>query len=288
MSDKERERDEVVVANAAELLRPATRRKFVRMMGVGGSVVLLPSVFAACDDDDDPVLVQSPPPPPMSPPPPPPPTGSVQTVTLDLSNDIGILRLVHVAEIIERTFYTAVVTKANFGTLFNAQEQEVLRDLRDVETIHEAFVRNALGAAAVPMMLQFNQTTLNTLLATRDSILNAARLLESTGVSALNGAGKYLRFAENLTLAGKAVSVEARHLAAIRSLQPPAGVNANLAFSSDVNAQGLDLKNEAGRVLEIVDDANVLSEAQENAITIATPPTAQQGTATENYFPLDR
>ncbi|MBA3646599.1 MAG: hypothetical protein H0W63_10535, partial [Gemmatimonadaceae bacterium] len=38
----------LTVGSGDELMRPATRRQFVRMMGVGGAVVMLPAVFDAC------------------------------------------------------------------------------------------------------------------------------------------------------------------------------------------------------------------------------------------------
>lgn len=283
MSDHDREREEgLVIASADELLRPATRRKFVRMLGVGGSIVMLPSIFGACDDDDDPVNPQSPP---ASPPPAP-----TAAIAFDLRTDIGIFRFAHTLEQLEAAFYTAVVGASNFSTLFNAEEREVLTDLRNHEIIHREFFRTALGAQAVPDISPYLRTaTINTLLASRASILNAARLFEDLGVAAYNGAGKYLQNARNLTMAGKIVSVEARHAAIIRDLLPPSGQNADKAFAGDdvVNAQGLDVKLEAGAVLTKVDDANVFNENQEDVITISNGPTAAQGAATADFFPAN-
>src|SRR5215208_939738 len=281
MSKRDRDREEpMIIASADELLRPATRRKFVRMLGVGGAIVMLPSVFTACDDDDDITGNQSPPPPP-----------TVTSVTFDLRTDVGIFRLVHALEIVERTFYTAVVTRSNFTTLFDADAQEVLRDIRNVETIHEAFLRNALGTLALPdFSAQLNQTTLATALASRESILTTARMLESNGVAGLNGAGKYIKDARNLLVAGKVASIEARHLAALRDLQPPAGVTANVAFASNetIDANGMDIKLEAGDVLARVKAANVIAEPLNSAITIGNAPDATtQGQPTDNFFPAN-
>ncbi len=291
MSDTERDRDEpLVIADAMELLRPATRRSFVRMMGLGGSIVMLPGVFAACDDDDDPMGNQSPPPPPQSPPPPPPPPPPVSptAVTFDLRSDVGIFRLVHALEIVEAAFYTAVVTKSNFTTLFNADAQQVLLDIRNAEVIHREFFRNALGAQAVPdFTSQLNQTTLAAALASSTSILTTARMLESNGVSGLNGSGKYIKDVRNLLVAGKIVSVEARHLAALRELQPPAGVDANIAFASDdtIDGQGRDIKLEAGAVLARVKAANFINEPLQTNITISNAPDASQGVPSADFFP---
>ena len=58
-------------------------------------------------------------------------------------------------------------------------------------------------------------------LASRLSVLNAARDFEDLGVGAYNGAGRYLASPDFLTIAGKIVSVEARHAAAIRDILAP-------------------------------------------------------------------
>ncbi|RZJ93287.1 MAG: ferritin-like domain-containing protein, partial [Hymenobacter sp.] len=49
-------------------------------------------------------------------------------------------------------------------------------------------------------------------------ILMAARTFEDTGVAAYNGAGRYITDNTYLGLAGKIVSVEARHAALIRDM----------------------------------------------------------------------
>jgi hypothetical protein len=49
-------------------------------------------------------------------------------------------------------------------------------------------------------------------------VLQTARVFEDLGVSAYNGAARYLRSEGYLTLAGKIVSVEARHASTIRDL----------------------------------------------------------------------
>src|SRR5687767_8860792 len=83
---------EVVVERAEQLFQPATRRNFLRMLGIGGTIVLLPSVFTACDDDDD---ITGP--------------GPTGPVSLNLSNDAGILNYAYALEQLEAAFYLAVV-----------------------------------------------------------------------------------------------------------------------------------------------------------------------------------
>lgn len=222
----------LIVERAEQLWRPESRRGFLRMLGLGGTIVLLPSVFAACDDDDDDITG--------------PPGGGVE---LDLSNDTGILNYAYALEQLEAAFYTAVVGSAAFGGL-SANEKEVLTDLRNHEVIHREFLAQVLGDAALGD-LELDQATVNTAIASRDSILLTAETFEDLGVAAYNGAGKYLESATNLLVAGKIVSVEARHAAAIRDMRDG---NNGTRFASDdvVNASGLDVKLEPSAVLTAV------------------------------------
>ena len=245
---------------------------------------MLPRIFGACDDDDDPVNPQSPPPPPTSPPPPP-----ANAVVLNLQTDVGIFQLVQIQEVVEATYYSAVVGATNFTTLFpSADERELFTDLRNVEVVHRAAVEGALGAQKLPdFTAQFNQATVNSLLVDRNTIVATARMLETQGLAALNGAAKYIKRAENLLLAGKAASVEGRHLAALRDIAPvPAGTTANTAFAGDdtIDANGRDVKLEATTVLQRVKDAHIFNDTFANSITL-TAPTAAQGTPTTDFFP---
>ncbi|WP_460586563.1 ferritin-like domain-containing protein, partial [Hymenobacter arcticus] len=52
----------------------------------------------------------------------------------------------------------------------------------------------------------------------RTSVLSTAKAFEDLGVAAYNGAGQYIQSATYLYIAGKIVSVEARHAAIIRDL----------------------------------------------------------------------
>lgn len=279
MNDHERDpRRNVTVASADALLQPSTRRRFLRMMGIGGTITLLPGVFTACNDDL------------------PTESGSgggagqpsdLAAISFDLRTDVGIFRLVHLNEMLEALLYTAVVASPTFATL-SAPEQELFRDLRDVEIIHREFIGAALGDAALPdISTQLNQATIAAILSSRSNIIAAARLLENQGVAALNGAGKYLRDARNLLIAGKAVSVEARHAAALLDIAPPPGTDPATAFAGAgiVDANGLDVKLEAPVVLERVKALDLVREEAESQVTIGAAPTTQQGTPTPDFFP---
>ncbi len=199
MSDKDKT---VVIGSPEQLAQPATRRSFMKMVGIGGSIVLLPSVFAACDEDDD--LVG--------------PGNNGGEVTLNLSNDIGILNYAYALEQLEAAYYTQVLAASVFAGL-PANDRELLTDLRNHEVIHREFLKRALGTAAIPALA----VNFGNALGSRDSILSTAQTFEDLGVSAYNGAGKYLTSAVNLLVAGKIVSVEARHAAAIRDARDTTG-----------------------------------------------------------------
>jgi hypothetical protein len=222
----------LVVGSAAQLGAPDTRRAFLRMLGVGGTLVLLPSVFA-CDDDDptDPGNGN----------------GDGDPVVLNLNTDIGIFNYAYALEQLEAAFYTAVV--AGFGTsgITDTTERAILTDIRNHEVIHREFFKAALGTAAIPAL----SVDFGTALATRTSVLQTARTFEDLGVAAYNGAGKYLANPNNLLAAGKIVSVEARHAAVIRDLIDP---NPR-AFAGDdvVDANGLDRAFEPSAVLTAAD-----------------------------------
>lgn len=247
MSDRSRS---VVVENAEQLWRVDTRREFLRLLGVGGTIVILPSVFAACDDDNDPVR--------------PPPGGN--TVTLNLSNDTGILNYAFALEQLEAAFYTAVLAAPVFATL-SVAEKEVFTDLQRHEVIHREFFRNALGTNAIGNLTP-TAAAVTAALANRNTLLLTSETFEDLGVAAYNGAGKYLTQAANLLSAGKIVSVEARHAAVIRDLRD--GTNGTkFANSEVVNGMGLDVKLEFEPVLAAADPFI------DNQITVTGRPTGQ-------------
>ncbi len=257
----------LVVETPEQLMRVSTRRDFLRMLGVGGAIVMLPSVFTACDNDDD--LVS--------------PGGTPQTITLNLSNDFGILNYAYVLEQLEAAFYTGVVASTAFSSM-SAEQQEVMIDLRNHEVLHREFLRAALGSNAVPS-LNLNASVVASTMTSRDVILKNAEMFEDLGVAAYNGAGKFLTDANLLLVAGKIVSVEARHAAAIRDIREALGVTggeaAGTRFAGDTvvaAATGLDVKLEptavAGRVIAvgIVSDTLAIGTQPSKAATPDAPP----------------
>jgi hypothetical protein len=257
MSDRE---GNIVVQRPEDLWRLATRRNFLKALGIGGTIVLMPSVFAACDDNDTRI------------------TGPSGSASLNLSTDVGILNYAFALEQLEAAFYTAVVASAAFSGM-TAEQKEVMTDLRAHEVAHREFLRAALGTGAIGD-LALNSTTVAAATASTAAILKNAEAFEDLGVSAYNGAGKYLQDANYLLLAGKIVSVEARHAAAIRDLREGlslAGTPVGTRFAGDdvVSAQGLDVKLEPAAVLTRVVATNLVT----TSISIGTQPTITAATA---------
>jgi rubrerythrin len=254
MSDKRT----VVVEHASQLWQASTRRSFLKALGVGGTIVMMPGIFAACDDDDI--------------------TGPIDgPLALDLSRDGGILNYAYALEQLEAAFYLAVVGSAAFGGM-NAEQKEVFIDLRNHEVAHREFFRAALGGDRIGDLVLDQAAVASTLVDTA-TILKNAEAFEDLGVSAYNGAGKYLQNADNLLMAGKIVSVEARHAAAIRDLREGlnlAGTPANTRFAGDdvVSTQGLDVKLEPAAVLAKVAATTLVT----TSISIGTPPSITTAT----------
>lgn len=173
--------------------------------------------------------------------------------TVDLgSGDIGILNYAYALEQLEAAFYTQVIDMPYSG--MTEEEKRFLTDIRDHEIIHREFFKAALGSAAIPG-LEVNFSSIN--FKDRASVLGTARVLEDTGVAAYNGAGKYIQDVNYLLIAGKIVSVEARHAAIIRDLLQPK----SRYFAGDdvVDANGLDLAKEPAMILA---DAQPLIETR--------------------------
>jgi hypothetical protein len=196
-------RPTVTLADAGLLATARTRRDILKLMAFGGSLVLLPAALIGCSNDDDPTG---------------PGPGTGAALTIDFSKgDVAVLQFAYALEQLEADFYTRVVNAFGSSNL-TAAEKLVLQDIKNHEVLHREFLKVALGAAnGFTVTPTYPGVNFNS----RTSVLTAARSFEDLGVAAYNGAGQYLTDVNNLTLAGKIVSVEARHAAAIRDLLAP-------------------------------------------------------------------
>ena len=204
-----------------------SRRKFIKLSGLGiaGSSFLL----YGCSEDDmfDPGGDQGgnpAPDPDPNPDPDPDPDPGAEVPDLGPGN-LGILNYAYALEQLEAAFYTEMTAGAYYmGLADDSDEKQILEDTWYHEVIHREFFRTAISAVAPDGIipdLEFDFSAVN--FDDRQAVLDTALLLEDTGVSAYNGAGKLIDVDADmggtyLLLAGKIVSVEARHASAFADL----------------------------------------------------------------------
>ncbi len=169
------------------------------------------------------------------------PGGNAKSVDLG-SGDVGILNYAYSLEQLEAAFYVTVIAVPYYG--MKDSERELLKDVRDHEIAHREFFKKALGKYAIAD-LDLDFTSID--FTSRDSVLATAKAFEDLGVSAYNGAGSLITSPDYLTLAGKIVSVEARHAAYIRDLIS----YGSFADSTVLDANGLDKSRMPSEVLPI-------------------------------------
>lgn len=192
----------LVISSADQLLEARTRRDFLKVIGVGGVLVMLPTALAACGNDNTTG----------------PRPGSGNTLTIDFANgDFAVLQFAFALEQLEADFYTRVVAGFS-GSNLSSTEQDVLGDIKNHEVIHREFLKAALGSTyGFSITATYPGVNFNS----RTSVLASAAAFEDLGVAAYNGAAQYLSSTDYLTIAGKIVSVEARHASAIHDLIAP-------------------------------------------------------------------
>lgn len=210
---------------AAPLTAPIQRRSF--MMYTGAAVGITALALSGCDDNDDDNVT--------------PAAGTVDLGT----GDIGVLNYAYALEQLEAAFYAQVIATPYTG--ISADETKYMTAIAKHEAIHRDFFKAALGDKAIKGLTpDFSKIDFKT----RTSVLTYAKTFEDLGVAAYNGAGKLIKDTTYLLLAGKIVSVEARHAAYIRDL-----IN-NGDFASD------DIVDPATGLDKAMSVADVLKAAQ--------------------------
>jgi hypothetical protein len=197
------------------------RRSFLRYAGVGvASVGLLAT--AACHKDHK--------------------INTSNGIDIGTKGDLAILNYAYALEQLEAAFYIQVITTPYSG--ISSDEKALLTSIRDHEILHREFFKAALSGNAIPA-LTFDFTSID--FTSRAKVLGAAKAFEDTGVQAYDGAGYLIQNAAYLTIAGKIVSVEARHAALISNLITPG----SFAASDQVDGNGLNASATIAQVLPI-------------------------------------
>lgn len=216
---------QIIVSNKGATL-DTSRRNFLKLGGVGLAVAGL--TLAGCRDDNYQYIEDSP--------------------VFDLgTGDVAVLNFAYALEQLEADFYTKVVN--SFYTGISEKEKQLFTDIYYHEIIHRDFFAAALGGATdaskITPKLEFKYDGVD--FKSRTSILATSKALEDTGVAAYNAAGKYLSNLDYLLIAGKIVSIEARHAAAIRDAINPGSKD----FSGDdiIDVNGLDVAKEPKEII---------------------------------------
>lgn len=197
-----------------------SRRSFLRYAGVGAVAATGVMALSACHKHND-----------------------DNTTGLDIgSGDPAILNYAYALEQLEAAFYIQVVASPYSG--MTAIETSFLTDIRDHEVAHREFFKAALKDGALPALTpDFSSIDFTS----RAKVLATAQAFEDLGVAAYNGAGYLIQNTDYLTIAGKIVSVEARHAALIRNLL-------NFGTFGDgtvLDANGSDKQQSIAQVLQV-------------------------------------
>lgn len=184
-------------------------------MYVGATAGATTLVLAGCSKSSDPVAA---------------PAGPVSLG----SGDLGVLNYAYALEQLEAAFYAQVKSSTVVG--FSAAETAYFSQVAAHEAIHRDFLRAAINRDFSGKLLQnltpdFSSVDFTKRIKsgsdTKLGVLDAAKAFEDLGVAAYNGAGHLLRSSAYVAIAGKIVSVEARHAAYVRDLIAPG------SFASD-------------------------------------------------------
>jgi hypothetical protein len=169
------------------------------------------------------------------------------------SGDVGILNYAYALEQLEAAFYLQVAATPYSG--MNTVETTYLTDIRDHEVLHREFFKAALGTKAIVSLTpDFSKIDFSS----RDKVLGAAKAFEDLGVQAYDGAGYLIQDPGYLTIAGKIVSVEARHAALISNLISPG----SFVPADQVDENGL---NKSATIAQVLAQANTYLKTKVSA-----------------------
>ena len=136
-----------------------------------------------------------------------------QAMAQDSGGDVDILNFALTLEYLESAFYKEALSKVNLS----GEAKKLTQTISENEDEHVAALTKAVKSlggkpAAVP------KVDFGNAFSSQKSFLKLAQTFEDTGVSAYNGAAPAIQSKEVLASAGSIVQIEARHAAAIRTL----------------------------------------------------------------------
>lgn len=193
-----------MVPRATPLCALPSRREFLRLVALGGTLVFAGGLVAACQDGENTGGLTGP--------------GTGATLTLDFSKgDVALLQLLYVLEQVEADFYSRLVAELDRSD-FTTSDKLALTDIARHEAIHRDVLAATLGADAnVRVTPAFGGIGFTA----RADALAAARTFEDIQVAAYNGVAPLFAGATNFALVAKIASVKGRHSSAIRDLLTP-------------------------------------------------------------------
>lgn len=218
------------------------RRSFLRYAGTGAAAVAVLGA-SSCRKSYDNLPVD---------------TSALPHIDIGMG-DIGILNYAYALEQLEAAFYLQVIATPYSG--ISIAETAYLTDIRDHEVLHRDFFKTALGSSAI-VSLTPDFSTIN--FSDRSQVLKAAKTLEDTGVTAYDGAGYLIQNPDYLTIAGKIVSVEARHAALIANLITPG----TFVEPDQVDENGI---NRSATIAQVLAAANTLLKTKVYAASFNYP-----------------
>jgi rubrerythrin len=174
------------IQETAEKVDPQTRAAFLRKAGIGAGAVVGGGALM----------------------------GTLPSIALGAGvpkSDVAILNFALTLEYLEASFYAEAVQKGALGGEAKIFAQVVAQH----EAAHVAFLRKALGSAAVKKpSFNFKGTT-----GSEQTFLATAMTLEDTGVHAYLGQVGNIKNKKILAAAGSILPVEARHAAWVRDIR---------------------------------------------------------------------
>jgi rubrerythrin len=137
-----------------------------------------------------------------------------EAIAQEGGGDVEVLNFALTLEYLEAAFYTQGLKQVSG---LSGDVKSLATEIRDNENEHvDALSQTISDLGGTPVKAP--KVAFGDAFANEEAFLKLAQTFEDTGVSAYNGAAPMIESAEVLGAAGSIVQVEARHAAAIRSL----------------------------------------------------------------------